>query len=110
MDILGNTESVLDNDLLVAIQALDGTIQALNDQLDNIPNECKCEEEKFALSAVLEHYQNTDISNYPVKNTVYKPYKTWLISYGSHDVHIKNMNNLMMSAIMTQAFDVMIPY
>ena len=113
MSILGNTEIIYNNDFSSAVSALEAIFEVSQPLLIKTPArvEYKCNTEKFALDAVLDHYKNTDISTYPIKPLQpYKFYKTWLISYGSHDIHIKNMNSLMTSALLTQAFDVMIPY
>ncbi|MEK6734453.1 MAG: hypothetical protein AABY27_05025 [Pseudomonadota bacterium] len=58
------------------------------------------------------YYHNTDVSLYKVKNSnrTYSDQKIWLISFASEGIHIQNQNNLMMSASIYQAFDVIIPY
>lgn len=59
------------------------------------------------------YYYGTDISQYPVRNpnkTYNNGQKIWLISYADQAVHIQNQNNLVMSASMYQAFDVVIAY
>jgi hypothetical protein len=58
------------------------------------------------------HFSGTDISLYPIKNSpkTYKTEKTWLISYANQAVHIQNQSNLVMSAAMYQAFDVIMSY
>jgi len=66
----------------------------------------------ICLWIVKYHFYGTDISLYPVKNSnhTYSSQKTWLISYASGEVNIKNQSNLLLSAAMYQAFDVIIPY
>jgi len=66
----------------------------------------------ICLGIVKYHFYGTDISLYPIKNSnrTYSSQKTWLISYASGEVNIKNQNNLLLSAAMYQAFDVIIPY
>lgn len=58
------------------------------------------------------HYHGTDISLAPLKNTnrTYSSQKIWLISYANEGVYIQNQNNLLTSASLYQAFDVIIPY
>lgn len=58
------------------------------------------------------YYIDTDISLYPIKNTnrTYSPHKIWLISYANEGVYLQNQNNLIASASIYQAFDVIIPY
>ena len=58
------------------------------------------------------HFNGSDISLYPVKNAdrSYSPYKTWLISYANQGIYKQNQTNLVASAAMYQAFDVIIPY
>ena len=53
-----------------------------------------------------------DISLHPINNTdkKYSPHKTWLISYASDYIYKQNQNNLVASASLTQAFDVIISY
>lgn len=57
-------------------------------------------------------YNNTDISLYPVKNAnrQYSAEKIWLISYANEGIYLQNQNNLVQSALMYQAFDIIIPY
>ena len=57
------------------------------------------------------HFSNADISLYPVKNTgrSYSSQKIWLISYANKGIYIQNQTNLVASAAMHQAFDVVIP-
>ena len=66
----------------------------------------------FCLIILKYHYNGTDISLYPLKNSnkSYQSEKIWLISYANKGVHIQNQSNLTMSASMYQAFDVIIPY
>lgn len=66
----------------------------------------------ICLIIVKYYYFGTDISLYPVKNSN-RPYSTekiWLISYANEGIHIQNQNNLIQSAALYQAFDVIIPY
>lgn len=66
-----------------------------------------------ALLAILKCYHHgSDISLYPVKNIgrSYSEQKKWLISFGNKDVYIQNQTNLIASAAMYQAFDIIISY
>lgn len=58
------------------------------------------------------HFYGSDISLYPVKNTgrSFSPQKTWFISYANEGIYIKNQTNLVASAAMYQAFDVIMSY
>jgi len=59
------------------------------------------------------YYIDTDISLYKPKKIeqLQKPNKTWLISFASHDFHIQNQNNLIVSSrLYNGAFDIIIPY
>lgn len=71
-----------------------------------------CEDVDLAIDIVLDYYRNTDIGNYPLKNvqTSYSAESTWIMSYAADDLGKQNMNNLMMSAIMTGLFDKIITY
>lgn len=56
--------------------------------------------------------KDIDISLQPINNIdrKYSPHKTWLISYASDYIYKQNQNNLVASATLTQAFDVIMSY
>lgn len=68
----------------------------------------------FAYLIIIKNYYiDTDISLYEIKNTkqTQREENVWLISFASHDFHIQNQNNMIISSRLYQgAFDIIIPY